>query len=103
MTEPDDADRIAARVLTVPGVAGLHGGRFGEVATYLPGRRVLGVALTEATCAIHLVVAYPNNVCDVAHAVRVAITTLVSVPVTITVEDVAAPSADGPNLERTAR
>ncbi|MFD4183444.1 hypothetical protein ACFWPB_20405, partial [Rhodococcus sp. NPDC058514] len=43
--ETEPADLIADAVLAVPGVAGLHGGMFGEVATYLPGRRVLGVAL----------------------------------------------------------
>ncbi len=43
---PDDAlvDRVAAAALSVPGVHDLHGGVLGEVATYLPGRRVGGRA-----------------------------------------------------------
>lgn len=107
MTDPADADRIAAQVLAVPGVAGLHGGQFGEVATYLPGRRVLGVALSGADCAIHVVVAYPHNVVDVARSVHRAVEPIVTVPVTVTVDDVAvAPDTGTPaatHTERTAR
>lgn len=96
MTEPrsreavaeEPAETVAARVLTVPGVAALHGGMFGEVATYLPGRRLLGVSLTGSGCAVHIVVAYPHNVVDVAERVHRAVTPLVDGPVTVTVEDV---------------
>jgi hypothetical protein len=38
-----DVDAAAAAVLGCAGVAGLDGGRFGEVASYLPGRTVTGV------------------------------------------------------------
>ncbi|MFC9787184.1 hypothetical protein [Rhodococcus sp. NPDC127528] len=93
--DTEAADRIAALVLAVPGVADLHGGMFGEVATYLPGRRLLGVALTEESCAVHITVTYPANVVDVAEAVRRAVTPAVAVPVNVTVEDV--------QLERTAQ
>jgi hypothetical protein len=84
-----EADLIAARVLEVPGVAGLHGGAFGEVATYLPGRRVLGVRLTDPGCAVHIVVGYPHNVVDVADAVHDVVAPLAAGPVVVTVEDVA--------------
>ncbi|TQF68737.1 Asp23/Gls24 family envelope stress response protein [Rhodococcus spelaei] len=90
----EPAERIAALALAVPGVADLHGGMFGEVATYLPGRRLLGVALTEQACAVHIAVTYPGNVVEVAEAVRRAVTPVVTVPVNVTVEDV--------QLERTA-
>lgn len=36
------ADSVAAAALSVPGVSRLHGGSFGEVATYLAGRQVEG-------------------------------------------------------------
>ena len=71
-----------------PDVAGLHGGQFGEVATYLPGRRVSGVTLTDTACAIHIGVSYPANVVDVADRVRAALAAEVAVPVHVTVEDV---------------
>ncbi|EME21169.1 Asp23/Gls24 family envelope stress response protein [Rhodococcus triatomae] len=106
-TSDTEADLIAARVLAVPGVAGLHGGTFGEVATYLPGRRVLGIRLTDPGCAIHIVVAYPHNVVDVADAVHHAVTPLAGGPVIVTVEDVSdagnsIPAAAG-DLEGTSR
>ena len=40
-----DVDAIARAVTDVEGVADLHGGVLGEVATYLPGRRVPGIRL----------------------------------------------------------
>jgi hypothetical protein len=40
-----NVDAVAAAVLGCAGVAGLDGGRFGEVASYLPGRKVPGVVV----------------------------------------------------------
>ena len=40
---PDVSERIAARLLEHPDVAELHGGPYGTTATYLAGRRVVGV------------------------------------------------------------
>ncbi|MGW0042803.1 hypothetical protein [Rhodococcus sp. NPDC003348] len=91
MNETTDAEVVAAQALTVPGVCELHGGMFGEVATYLPGRRLLGVRVTDTECAVHVVVAYPHNVVEVAQAVHRVVEPLVAVPVTVTVEDVALP------------
>jgi len=82
------ADRVAAAVLTVRGVTGLHGGMFGETATYLPGRRVPGVRLTEDVTDIHLSLAYGAPVFATAQQVRAAVAALVPGPVNVTVEDV---------------
>jgi len=41
------ADRVAAAVLAHPAVARLHGGSFGTIASYLPGRRITGVRAGE--------------------------------------------------------
>jgi NADPH-dependent curcumin reductase CurA len=86
--ETEPAELIANAVLAVPGVAGLHGGMFGEVATYLPGRRVLGVALGDDSCAIHISVRYPAHVIETAERVRAALVPLLDAPVDVTVEDV---------------
>ncbi len=86
------ADQVAAAVLTVRGVTGLHGGMFGETATYLPGRRVLGVRLTEDVTDIHLSLAYGAPVFATAQQVRTAVAALVPGPVNVTVEDVAPPT-----------
>jgi hypothetical protein len=40
-----DVDDVAAAVRGCAGVSGLHGGQYGEVATYLPGRVVEGVVV----------------------------------------------------------
>lgn len=47
MTTETDAERVAAAVMRCPSVARLSGGTVGEVATYLPGRRVTGVVIRE--------------------------------------------------------
>jgi len=86
------ADQVAAAVLTVRGVTGLHGGMFGETATYLPGRRVLGVRLTEDVTDIHLTLAYGAPVFATAQQVRTAVAALVPGPVNVTVEDVTSPT-----------
>jgi hypothetical protein len=41
------AERVAAAVLAVPGVAGPHGGRYNDIATFRPGGRLLGVRIGE--------------------------------------------------------
>ncbi|WP_072690593.1 hypothetical protein [Rhodococcus marinonascens] len=83
----DLSERIVAAVLATPGVAAMHGGAFGEVATYLPGRRVTGVTVGPASCAVHLAARYPANVVETAERVRAAVEPLVSVPVDVTIED----------------
>ena len=83
----DISERIVAAVLETPGVAAMHGGAFGEVATYLPGRRVTGVTVGPTSCAVHLAARYPANVVDTAERVRAAVESLVDVPVDVTIED----------------
>jgi hypothetical protein len=40
-----DIDAVAAAVRGCAGVSGLDGGQFGEVASYLPGRKVEGIVV----------------------------------------------------------
>jgi hypothetical protein len=87
--DPMTADDIAARVLAVPDVVRLHAGRFGEVATYLPGRRVTGVKLGDDGVEIHVVVAATAPIRQTARLIHDAAATLVSVPVHVYIEDVA--------------
>lgn len=81
-------DQVGAVVLAVPGVAGLHGGVFGEAATYLPGRRVRGVRLQHDSTEVHLAVFYGSDVRVTAAAVRAALTGMVPTPIHVTVEDI---------------
>lgn len=91
---PEVADTIAGAVLRVPGVAGLHTGRFGEVATYLPGRRVGGVRLAPGVVEVHVTVTYGAPVLDTADLVHAAVAPLVDHPVEVTVEDILGPGAE---------
>ncbi|UYP18064.1 hypothetical protein OED52_15505 [Rhodococcus sp. Z13] len=89
------AERIAEAASGIAGVAGLHGGAFGEVATYLPGRRIEGVRLTDRLCEVHIVVLIPADLPAVAEAVRAQVAPLVEVPVQVTVEDVRVGGREG--------
>lgn len=102
-------DMIAGAVLAVPGVAALHPGPFGEVATHLPGRRVPGIRETGtetddgtgtgpgigpgtgAALEVHLVLWWGRPVLPTAEAVRRSLTALGASRVDVIVEDVALP------------
>ena len=85
---PELADTVAAAVAAVPGVAGLHPGPHGEVASYLPGRRVPGVRLRPDRCEVHVSLVWGAPVPRTADAVRAAVQRLTGTPVDVTVEDV---------------
>ncbi|WP_051026470.1 Asp23/Gls24 family envelope stress response protein [Nocardia higoensis] len=89
------ADRIAAAVTAVPGVAGLHPGMFGEAATYLPGRRVAGIRVGERGVDIHVSVRFGVPIAQVAERIRAAVAAIDAGPVSIMVEDVLPAGADG--------
>jgi hypothetical protein len=82
-------DDVAALVLAVPGVVGLHAGRFGEVATYLPGRRVSGIKLGDDTIEVHVVLSAQLPIRETAQLIHAAVATLVATPVHVYIEDVA--------------
>lgn len=82
------AQRVADAVLAVPGVSGLHGGLFGEVATYLPGGRVSGVALDDDGGSVHVVLDLSRDLRAVAETVRTTATEAAGVPMSVTVEDI---------------
>lgn len=90
------AEQIAAVVTAHPAVAGLHGGIFGVVATYLPGRRLTGVRVgegaepVELAVVLHLDQPIPGVVRDLR---RVVSGLCGGAPVDITVADVAVPRA----------
>lgn len=90
------AELVAAAVTAHPAVARLDGGVFGSVATYLPGRRLVGVRIgpdgepVELGVVLHLDARIP----DVVHALRREVSALCGgAAVDITVTDVAVPAA----------
>jgi hypothetical protein len=86
-----DADRIAAAVTALPHVAGLHSGRFGEIATLLPGRRVPGVRIRPDEITIGVTGRYPVSVAEIGAGVRAAVGP-VGRPVNVRVGDIAPPA-----------
>lgn len=68
-----DVDLIAAAVRACPLVADLHGGSFGEIATYLPGRRVTGVRATATALEVHVIGRFPAPALQLAAQVRAAV------------------------------
>lgn len=93
--EPEVVDVVAATVLAVPGVHDLHAGVAGEVATYLPGRRVNGIRMREPGCSIHVVLHWGAPVLDTTDVIRDAVRPYVSGPVDVTVEDILPPDSIG--------
>lgn len=83
------AEAVAAGVCAVPGVARLSGGKAGQVATYLPGRRVSGVRIMSDSVEVHLVARWVASLPRLAQDVRAALHPLVAGRVvSVFVEDV---------------
>lgn len=100
---PEPVDLLADAVLMVPGVHDLHGGVLGEVATYLPGRRVPGIRLREQSGGVdvHVVLDWDAPVAATSEQVRVAVRALQAFvpavrldgPIDVVVEDYAPPGS----------
>lgn len=86
-------DAVATAVLAVPAVAGLHAGPFGTVATYLPGRRVVGIQLRADALEVHVSVITGADILATAAAVHAAAEAVLAAPVHVVVEDLVAPPA----------
>jgi hypothetical protein len=97
LPEPDP-DVVAEAALACPTVAGLSGGVAGEVATYLPGRRVRGVRIDGSTVTVHVVGRYGPSMTEISTDVTRAVTPLAGGrQVSVVIEDLAEPgSVDGP-------
>ncbi|GAA0895372.1 hypothetical protein [Pseudonocardia zijingensis] len=93
------AVRVADAVTAHPAVAGLHGGPYGSVATYLPGRRLLGVRIGEGDEPVEVaVVLRPDRpIPEVVRELRRDVSRLCGgAAVDITVADIAIPDPAGP-------
>jgi uncharacterized alkaline shock family protein YloU len=88
-----DLDAVAAAALGCPLIAGLTGGRFGEVATYRPGRRILGVREVDGTVEVHIVARWGVSLPEVAGVVRTAVAPHAGgLPVAVFVDDIEVPA-----------
>ena len=88
-----DLEAVAAAALGCPLIAGLAGGRLGEIATYLPGRRVVGVRQLDGTVEVHVVARWGPPLPEVADVVRAAVAPYAGGhPVAVFVEDIEVPA-----------
>lgn len=86
------ADAVAAAAAALPEVASLASTGLVPVATYLPGRRVLGVRVDDAALTVAVVGQLWTPVATIASAVRRAVMPLAGGRrIDVHVEDVAAP------------
>ncbi|MGP4017403.1 hypothetical protein [Saccharopolyspora sp. 5N708] len=90
MPEHVSASELADRVLAHPSVVRLHGGQFGEIASYLPGRKVVGVRLPdEGAVEVAVVLRLDRSLPEVVAELRSRLAEVLgAVPVDITVADV---------------
>ena len=88
---PEIAEVVGQATTSVSGVAGLHPGMFGEIGTYLPGRRVPGIRVDENS------VVYGSDLSALAAAIRSRVSILTGTrDVNVCVEDVTAASPPSP-------
>lgn len=68
-----DVDAVAAAVQGCRGVSGLYGGRFGEIGSYLPGRRVAGVQVSSHALTVQVRSRWDVPVADLSAQIRAAL------------------------------
>jgi hypothetical protein len=89
IVEGIDVDAVAAAVRSCPGVSGLHGGRYGEVTTYLPGRAVRGVVVGAGRVRVQVRAAWGTEAPPLAAAITAALTPLTgNRPVDVAIADI---------------
>ena len=71
-----DVDAVAQAARGCPGVEDLHGGFPGEVATYLPGRRILGVRVDSRVVEVQVRTAWGMPVLQIAVGIQAAVAPL---------------------------
>ncbi|MBZ8177700.1 hypothetical protein GP475_02275 [Corynebacterium poyangense] len=91
----DVAEKLAADITAIDGVADMHAGNFGEVALYYPRTRVRGLRQTTGDnprFEVHIVadLSRPLDLYDVAERVRQVASAAQSLPVDVTIADATA-------------
>lgn len=93
---PPDPRHVADAIRDVDGVARLHGGSFGEIATHVLGGRVAGLRFDDAGADVHVVVFEDASLLAVAEDVRVTASRMLGIAsarVVVTIADLEATSS----------
>jgi len=96
-----DVDAVAAAVACCAGVAALDGGPFGEVVSYLPGRKVAGVVSGNGRVTVQVRSRWGVPAADLAARITAVLAPLTGYrPVDVVIADIddppATPPAGGP-------
>jgi hypothetical protein len=84
-----DVGAVAAAVLVCPGVAALDSGQFGEVASYLPGRKVAGVMVSGGRVKVQVRVRWAVPAPDLGRKITAALVPLTGhYPVDVVIADI---------------
>ena len=84
-----DIDAVAAAVRGCAGVAGLDGGQFGEVASYLPGRKVEGIVVSGGRVTVQIRSQWAVPVPELAALIRAVLAPLTGHrPVDVVIADI---------------
>jgi hypothetical protein len=82
------ADVVVELVTKIPGVFGMHGGTAGQVATFLPGRRIPGVRVSAAGNQVHITLDGSSQVSDVVPLIHDVLATVITGPLDVFIEDI---------------
>jgi hypothetical protein len=92
-----DIDAVAAAVRGCAGVAGLDGGQFGEVASYLPGRKVEGIVVSGGRVTVQIRSRWAVPVPELAALIRAVLVPLTGHrPVDVVIADIDPPGMPPP-------
>lgn len=92
-----DVDAVAAAVAGCAGVAALDGGPFGGVASYLPGRKVVGVVVGNGRVTVQVRARWGIPAPDLAALITVVLAPLTGHrPVDVVIADIDDPPATSP-------
>lgn len=81
------ADVVAATVRSTVGVVDLTSTPYRDIATYMPGRQVTGVRVSDGRTLVQVVVSDVRSIPETAAAIRVAVAAVRPAPVDIVVGD----------------
>jgi len=92
-----DVDAVAAAVAGCAGVAALDGGPFGEVVSYLPGRKVAGVVVGNGRVTVQVRSRWGIRAADLAAGITAVLTSLTGRrPVDVVIADIDDPPPTPP-------
>lgn len=95
--QPTLAEVVTDAVISVDGVVATHSGMFGEVGTYLPGRRIPGIRLGDDAVEVHVTVSYGSDLARTAAAIRSRVSALTGArTVDVRIEDIVTPVPEPP-------